>query len=205
MKKILFFLVFTTLIFSCAKEPVQPEFLDGENIEVDAIIEKHLETNNSIFDWNTVSLNVLWAAVEQSDNIVTVGYGEEHSFALATTAELNEQKEALLAKIFELEQEAATESLEFDDVFLRSHKTLAYFDIIIKSKATLKYLKEKNNLRYLEPGNYIFKKKEKANYKIMEIGCGKDPETINSGEPQNALLVAVGFILIPSLLMYKNH
>ena len=192
MKNVLFFAVLASLLFSCSKEPIISEFSSNEAIDVDAVIDEHLHRNNDIFNWDVVNIDVLWTAIEQGDHIVTVGYGTNGQYALANTTELKAQKEELLNDILTMERRATRNDLKLNDIFLNANEVLAYFDIIIKDKATLEYLKEEKNLRYVEPGNYIYKKEEKGqnnSYKLLSdgLGCGTSGETIN---PQDYTVVA---------------
>ncbi len=185
MKKFMFYGVLMTLFFSCAKEPVPTAISNNEPIDVDAIIEEQLHRTNRVFEWENVGLDVLWSAIEQGDYIVTVGYGADNQFDLANSPELQSQKEQLLNTILEMESKVSEQNIELSDILLNESETLTYFDVFIRNKATLKYLKEQANTRYLEPGNYIFKKEERdnPNHKLLldfGAGCGTDPQTINT-------------------------
>lgn len=175
MKKIISFALLLTVFFSCSEENILNETVENLN-DVDAIIENKLHQNNQVFNWNMVDTDVLWAAIEQGDYIVTVGYSNDYDMETASQPET--QKEQLLQKIINSENELSGNTLERTDILIKESRELTYFDVFIRHRATLELLEAETDIRYLEPGNYIFKK-QTVQTNRSDSGCGTDAQSIS--------------------------
>ncbi len=175
MKRSLVFLLALTLFFSCNKETIIEPF-DGD---VDAVINAHLHANNEVFNWNMVNNDVLWAAIEQGDYVVTVGYGDDYEYAIANQPEL--VKEQLIQKIYNLENELSDVELDRSNVVIKEDRDLTYFDVFIRNRATLDMLTEESGIRYVEPGNYTYNKQTPQSNRSGS-GCGTDAQNISSAD-----------------------
>lgn len=180
MKKILFLLLLTGIFFSCNKNEELQEETTIQDINVDAVIEKHLSTTNTIFNWQSADIDVLWAAVQQGDYVVSIGYGEDDQYELNSN-DLRVSREQLLTQVIALENQNTTQELTKEDVFLNQSDVLTYFDVYVKNKETLIFLRDHSAVRYVEPGNYIFKKEAQANV-ARSFGCGTAGDNINTND-----------------------
>ncbi len=183
MKRFFLFWVLLLFMFGCSKEEVSNDLVDDSHIVVDEIIEARLHSTNKVFNWQDVDLDVLWKAVKEGDNLVTVGYGGADDYDKVNDTRLQKQKETLLDDILRLEKEVLGKKTQMSDVLLTANKTLTYFDVFIFNKKTLEFIKSQQNIRYVEPANYIFKgKARKGSAKTSSLGCGTDAQTISSSD-----------------------
>jgi subtilisin family serine protease len=166
MKK-LFAVVITVSFFTSCKKDVT----DHQNAEektnqlktitqINAIIKQQLNTIGK-FEWSTASDEIIWSALQQSDNIASVGYkpatenninDKIHTINI-NDAEWKTAKENILQIIFD-EEVKANKDLQKANMEVWPETVLPVVDVEIKSLATIKKLRASNLLRYVEPMGY---------------------------------------------------
>jgi len=129
---------------------------------------------NGTFDWKEASDQLLWSAVMHGGNIVTVGYGDENeSFRTEKSDRLTAVKNDILTSIKSSSAEKATK-----DVLLFEDNTLNLIDVKVLDISTIKMLREKSNIRYIEPEGYEYSGEILAQDKSA-AGCDKSSNSIS--------------------------
>ena len=170
------------LIFACSKE--NTTLLVQENApatlsrnEIDTFIKHQIETKHQ-FDWNTASDEMIWSALQQSDQIMSIGYKpsdeinvEEKlaSIDLNTTKWKNARKQVLSIV---LKYESSTrKNISINTLEVWKENTLPVVDVRIENLATVKALRASNLVRYAEP----------MGYEPKEIGAAKSASSSGCG------------------------
>ena len=190
MKFINTYLLFTLFVFlmSCTQEQILEDSF-SENLEktqqqelmsvdeINKIIDASLKSTGT-FNWNQVTDQVLWSAVVHGDKVLTIGYGQkgEH-FRSPQNQRLTQTKNDIIQQVFNLEEEGKTE------MHVRAHEILNTLDISVKNFETISALRQRNDIRYLEPNGYSFFHNEAfpQNQKSSS-GCGFDGEALNQND-----------------------
>ncbi|PID67718.1 MAG: serine protease [Flavobacteriia bacterium] len=133
--------------------------------EINLIIQK-----NGSFDWKDASDYLLWSAAMNSDNIISVGYGET-SFSEEKSKVLLESKENLMKRI------AANEGVTVADVLLHDDAILNYFDIKVSKKSTIQLIRSIPDVRYVQPTGF-----SQSYFERSDSGCSNGPEVIAAAD-----------------------
>lgn len=153
--------------------PPQPEVATKENI--DAIIRSSLETQHK-FEWSMTSPELVWSALQQKDNMLSVGYqplntgdidNRIHTIDIQSS-EWKSVKEKLIAQILASEQQL-DKTLTREQVLIIEDETLPFINVIVKNFATVKLLRNNSTVRYAEPMAY---EPEPAVAADSDSGCG---------------------------------
>ena len=167
------------LLVSCSKDSqVEEEQLQNfpeEPLTIQQInsrITQDLETNGDL-DWNTVDTHMLWSAVVNGKNVLTIGYGEEgESFTEDRNSEIKEKKEALLSLV------TSNEGINIKDLKIVEQGVLNVMDVQVENIETIIALKKNPYVRYLEPNGYSSFTPQ-SNTGRSSSGCDKSGESIN--------------------------
>ena len=192
MKKILLYSLLFASLFSCKKTSItadqqyNAELIPTEKI--DAFIKTQIDQNNQ-FQWNTASVDMVWSALQQSDNIMSVGYkpcnmqGSEinlQGIDINSTG-WKEARDQVLQLILRSEQ-ALDPSLTLKSIMQWDESVLPVIDITVKNAATVKLLRANNLIRYAEPMGYepreavLAAQNSNSNNKTeSSSGCDGDP------------------------------
>ena len=78
MKKVIIpAIISLLLVSSCKKTTVETEAPESQELmsrsAIDVMIRSSIE-HTGVFEWGTVNSNTVWSALQQSDNILSVGY-----------------------------------------------------------------------------------------------------------------------------------
>ncbi len=180
MKKTIFSLLLTFVIFSCTQEnqeltsnqlPQQKTPLTAAKIN--SIINDKIDTEGD-FNWSDTNAYVIWSAAMRGDSILTVGYGtSESNFQKGIDSDkIKKQLLDITYKLEHLEEEKAA-------IFIADDAFLNVFDVKVKNIETVEALLENNNVRYLEPSGYQY-----FNATSLESssgsGCGFTSEVLSS-------------------------
>lgn len=189
MKKPIFRAILLLTIFaaSCTNEEsdiVQEEInevVDQQvpltTIEINDIINAELQSKGS-FDWKDASDHLLWSAVVNGNNILTIGYGDTtEDFDKSTAKNQEEIKGKLISIVRNLEDQSTSRE---EDLLIYDDKLLTVFDIHIEKMETIQSLRKNQGIRYIEPGNYNYLAAEQS--KSGGSGCGFDGETLSSAD-----------------------
>ena len=193
MKKNFFklcFVAFLGLTISCTKEGIENDSTEEvQNFNQELLTTKQI--NDEIksvlqetgkFYWKDTSLQLLWSASQQGQNILTIGYGTSASnFEKATTAKYSDIEKELLNII------STNESNPAEKIVIYSDPVLNIIDVVIKDQKTLYALRKNKNVRYIEPSDYRFFKfeEENGNYRSSSSGssgCGFESETLSASD-----------------------
>ncbi|RYD83444.1 MAG: serine protease [Sphingobacteriales bacterium] len=135
-----------------------PDLVSKESI--DAIIIQSLQANNK-FDWNMTTADVVWSALQQKDNMLSVGYQPEGFTNIDNTIhEINinaenwkKVKEQLIEKIIKSEQQL-DKALTRANIVIIEDEFLPFVNVVVKNYATVKMLRSNSTVRYADPMAY---------------------------------------------------
>ncbi len=186
MKKLLqhYVLAAILLMFACKKQetkspeqPITPTVLSTDVI--DAFIRQQIELNHK-FEWSTASDEMVWSALQQSDNIMSVGYQPEGEVNVAEKLagiDIKEDKwvdarEKVLNIIMGYEQ-ATHPELTLSNLEQWKENILPVVDVRVDNLATVKALRASGLVRYAEPMGYE-PKASMGNKTAGSSGCGSN-------------------------------
>jgi subtilisin family serine protease len=207
MKKIVLCCVLASLIFvSCKKESLQSgqeneELLSTETI--DAFIKKELN-DHRVFEWQTASVQMVWSALQHSDNIMAIGYkpaaftNVEDKMHLIDINDLSWQaaRNKVLQMVLASEQKLDP-SITLDAILQWKENVLPVINITIKNLATVALLRQSNLVRYAEPMGYEPKEAAmKANQQGGNDNAGLSSSGCGSNTAQTDLLANVDYTVI---------
>ncbi|HRD58096.1 MAG TPA: S8/S53 family peptidase [Ferruginibacter sp.] len=152
-----------------------PELMSTETI--DAFILQKLEAENK-FEWSSASSQLIWSALQQSDNWLSVGYAPENKTNIDNSIhQINIQlpewklaKEALIKKIIASEQQL-DKTLTKEQIVMVEDETLPFINVIVKNHATVVMLQKSKTVRYAEPMAY---EPKQAIQPDSDSGCGSN-------------------------------
>ncbi len=141
-----------------ADEISTPELMSTESI--DAFIIQKLQADNK-FEWSSAGTQMVWSALQQTDNWLSVGYAPAGKGNIDNTIQninINSNewrlaKEKLIEKIIISEQKL-DKSLTREQIVMIEDETLPFINVIVKSHATIAMLRKDNTVRYAEPMAY---------------------------------------------------
>lgn len=198
MKKLLIFGAITTLVFSaCKKTAVNPEsetaptLIDSKSI--DAFIKKSIQATGS-FDWSTASDEMIWSALQQSDNVLSVGYQPAGMGDISEKLHLIDIREAawkvarstVMQGILN-EERKLDASLTESAIVPWEEYVLPVINVYVKNISTIRLLRASKLVRYTEPMGY--EPKEIQTKVAGSSGCGS-----NVAEP--GLIANVDYMVI---------
>lgn len=182
MKRLLpFFLVI--FVFSCNKQDDEfnPHSKPEQELtiltpqEINKYINNSIQKNGS-FSWTDAEEFVLWSAIVNGNNILTIGYGSEDYSNLKSTNNLDIKNE-ILTQTRELEKG----NLKKDsDVLLFDDPVLNVIDVTVKDMNTLTELLKNQNIRFLEPPAYLYFEAE-GQLKSTK-GCDKNAQYVSTAD-----------------------
>lgn len=178
-RKIVKLLLLSLLVFnSCSKEdssenntivieesqrtPLSPAQI---NAKID-----QLNTKGN-FNWRDASSHLLWSAVVNGNNVVTIGFGNsKNNYERATTSNSAKIQSELLAIV--TKYEATT----LDKVLIMADADLNLMDVMIKNQETIIALRQSKLIRYVEPADYNYLSVRNAENRSgsTSSGCGYD-------------------------------
>jgi subtilisin family serine protease len=166
MKKLFAVVIAASFFTSCKKDVSEQSNAEEKTdqlktiTQINTIIKQQLSTTGK-FEWSTASDEIIWSALQQSDNIASVGYkpatenninDKIHTINI-NDAEWKTAKENILQIIFD-EEVKANKDLQKANMEVWPETVLPVVDVEIKSLATIKKLRASNLLRYVEPMGY---------------------------------------------------
>lgn len=146
--------------------------------EINEIINQILKEKGD-FSWQDVTDQVLWSAIVHGDNILTIGYGNKgESFRISNNQRLIQAKDDIIQQVTQLESTAKREALIDDDA------TLNVIEVKVSLLETIKNLRKRNDIRYLEPNGYSFFGNEAfpQNQMRSSSGCGFGASNLNGND-----------------------
>lgn len=190
MRKLSALLILVVMtIYSCSEtesEKVTPQLVTPEQAiipkaDIDAFVVNEVEQNGE-FNWNLTSDDMLWSALVHTEQVVTVGYEPttETGRALHTVNVEDEPWVLTRTQIIDdlLESAAITSQtpMKAEDLMLASHEVLPYMEVKVTGIAMIKALRDRPDVRYVEPADYAFSEVNYAEGKVASnSGCSNDP------------------------------
>ena len=184
MKKTVAFLAMLFIVNACNyDQEFKVETLDTEpqsSQELDDLIWSTLKTDGE-FDWNKQSDQVIWSALMQSDQVMSVGFQPaNYSKDLKETIHtinIEDQgwvsaREEVLSLIFE-EERRANPALTQEELIAFEENVLPVLDVKVTQLSTIAALRNSPLVRYAEPMGY----EPELNTAKSSSGCGGyDPD-----------------------------
>ena len=182
-KRILTLFLFT-LIISCSKE----DSMDNKSIvipenqrtpltptQINAKIDESINAKGT-FNWRDADSYLLWSAVVNGNNVVTIGFGNSKAnFERAKTTNAAKIQNELLAIITKYEDTT------LDKVLLSADQDLNLIDVIITKQETIIALRQSKYIRYIEPADYRYMDVRNATNRSStgtSSGCGFESEVL---------------------------
>jgi subtilisin family serine protease len=196
LNKILRISLLTLLIFSsCSRDENQSEdsiLIDASQktpltpVQINAKIDESLNAKGK-FNWSEASSHLLWSAVVNGNNIVTIGFGNSNTnFERAKTANNAKIQNNLLAIIMKYE------GTTLDKILITADTDLNLMDVIIEKQETIIALSKSKYIRYVEPADYSYLKVRNAESRsgspsnstnsTSSSGCGYESQTLASAD-----------------------
>ncbi|MDD3891797.1 MAG: hypothetical protein PHE03_05775 [Bacteroidales bacterium] len=158
MKRLFYlFLAILTIAFSCTKDELQQEANSPklskleplDPFEINTIINRYLEETGT-FRWEDVDAYVLWSAVMNGGNILTVGYDSEPFLEHRTKKSLSIKRE-IVSLVVDMESDAATKSKSEKEIVIFDSEVINYIDLHVTSIDVVEAIRYNPNVRYAEP------------------------------------------------------
>lgn len=148
--------------------------------EINSYIRQTLQQHHQ-FNWNAAPADMVWSALNQSDNILSVGYqpaGETnideriHNINTGSDAWKN-AREQVLQLIFD-EERTSNPSLVKEQLEVWPETVLPVMDVYVKNFSTIEKLRASGLVRYAEPLGYDTKLVDANNRIESSSGCGSN-------------------------------
>jgi len=182
-------IVLATIIFaSCTQEPftgetisVNPEQKEPLTTQqIDATIKQSLDTKGT-FVWGDTSDYFIWSAINQGNNIATIGFGDYKNDYERATSPNNQVIEQEILDII-----SKYEGKSIKDILIRSEAVLNVIDVKIEKQETVIALRKNKYLRYIEATDYIYEKDltntQRSASSGSASGCGFEGEPLNTAD-----------------------
>lgn len=148
-------------------------------LEINAKIDESINTKGS-FNWKESSSHLLWSAIAQGQNIVTIGFGNSKDDIERAKLSDNEKiQNDLLAIIMKYE------GTNLDKTLISSDEYLNLIDVVISKQETIIALRKSKYIRYIEPGDYKYFESKRVLEKMASgsgSGCGYDASTLSTAD-----------------------
>ena len=183
MKKYLSLFLFAALLMTACKktnmqaeDQVAPEKFSSERIDA-FIREKVLKEGK--FEWSSASDDMIWSALQESDQVLSVGYkpANESTAALKMESINISDKKWMDAKnevlnIILAEEQKTDKTVALNTIIQWEENVLPVIDIRVVNFSTIKKLRASGLVRYAEPMGY--EPKEVATKPVSSSGCGSN-------------------------------
>jgi len=146
--------------------------------QINAKISEELNTKG-VFNWNTASSHLLWSAVVNGNNVVSIGFGNSKSnFERAKTSNNAKIQSELLSII--TKYEATT----LDKIVIMSDSDLNLVDVVLNNQETIIALRQSKYIRYLEPADYSYLNDRNVENRSSGSGsgCGYEATTLAAAD-----------------------
>ena len=135
---------------------------------------------NGTFNWREADSYLIWSAVVNGNNVITIGFGNSKTnFERAKTINNTKIQNELLAIIMKYE------GTTLDKVLLSADPDLNLIDVLISKQETIIALRESKYIRYIEPGDYNYLAVRNAQYRSSVgtgSGCGYESEVLATAD-----------------------
>jgi len=177
-------LVVIVLLQACKKKesvnlaPATPALISNE--EIDYFIREQIRQHQK-FEWSTASDEMIWSALQQSDNILSVGYkpaSESNVEDRLADIDIKSDnwkaaRQQVLSIILKEESKTRTH-LTLEDLEEWKENVLPVVDVKVENLSTIKELRASNLVRYAEPMGYEPKSHQATQAVEGSSGCGSN-------------------------------
>ena len=188
-KRIIKLLLLSLIIFSsCSKEDSMNKdaiVIPDANknpltpTQINAKIDQALNTNHT-FNWRDADAHLLWSAVVNGNNVLTIGFGNSsNDFERAKSSNNAQIQKELLAII------TYYEGTTLDKVLINADAQLNLMDVIVTKQETIIALRQSQYIRYIEPADYRYSEVHNAQNRSSagtSSGCGYDAEILAAAD-----------------------
>lgn len=158
------------------KNPLTP-------VQINAKIDESLNTRGN-FNWRDASSHLLWSAVVNGHNVVTIGFGNSSTnFERAKTANNASIQNDLLKIIMKYEETT------LDKILIMADADLNLMDVMISKQETIIALRKSKYIRYIEPADYSYLNNQNtksnsvtASSSSSSSGCGYESTTLAAAD-----------------------
>jgi len=170
------------LIVSCKKtnmgtdEQAAPEKYSAQ--QIDAFIRQTIAVDNK-FEWSSATDDMIWSALQESDNVLSVGYKPADISAGSIKLEsvnINDSKWTSarneVLNIILAEEQKLDKRITISSIMQWEENVLPVIDIRVNNFSTIKKLRASNLVRYAEPMGY--EPKEVTAKTLSSSGCGSN-------------------------------
>jgi Subtilase family len=149
--------------------------------ELDLTIFKTLQ-NTGKFEWSSVSNEMVWSALTQSDKVLSVGYKPENEGDINSkihlidinATEWKSARDKVLDIVFE-EESRTNPSLKRSELEVFEESILPVIDLKVCNLSTIERLRSSKLVRYAEPMGYEAKGSSDAKSRVnSDSGCGSN-------------------------------
>ena len=195
MRKLATLLVGILVLYGCqptpetlTQQPRQPKAMTS--LAISEAIDEGLR-QQSPFNWQAASTDLLWNAAMQEDSLLVIGYQPEGFTRIDEQIHAIDVQSAswrgALDRVKVSVQNVYDElgvGLDIEDQVLNVHATLPYFHMKVTYAEEIERLRDLPQVRYVEPATYEPLEGSIADGLRTEskLGCGNDPENVPSSE-----------------------
>ncbi len=156
----------------------QPSPVRYSSQQIDAFIKQTIAEQHA-FDWNVASDEMIWSALQESDQVLSVGYkpaGINNQELKLETVNINDPS-WLAAKhevlnIILTEEKRSGKDITLDKIIQWEENVLPVIDIRVENFSTIQKLRASKLVRYAEPMGY--EPKQVADKPASSSGCGSN-------------------------------
>lgn len=171
-------------VMSCTKTPAPRKQVQDPSLipaaTIDAFIRQQLQ-EQSVFSWSAASDEMIWSALQQSDQVLSVGYrpaGETGVEERLASIQINDTK-WLKARQQVLDIILASEKVTRPDLTSSAlevweEHTLPVMDVRVERFETVQLLRASALVRYAEPMGYEPEREERGEGVLSSSGCGSN-------------------------------
>ncbi|WP_405206143.1 S8 family peptidase [Aquimarina sp. LLG6339-5] len=154
--------------------------------EINQFIFETTESNQTSFDWNMASQDILWSAIIHSNNEVMIGYKKEEwnnidvrNYIFENSQDKNGNVEILNIKkdLIHTLQEGIENKTNKEEIIIEENDRLLSFTIKIFNIETLRSIATSSTIRYIEPMYDLYQEANNHNSISKDngnLGCGSD-------------------------------
>lgn len=170
MKRLLLCCALALTFFACNDEVLAPtETTTAEaqtpltRTELNQLVENHLHTTNTVYDWNDASENVVWSALTLSEHHASLGYqpaGYQNINETIHEIDVNAgawktTRDELVSDLIEATTRLTGAPITEQDLFVfEEDGVLPIIDVKVLHPGVLTEFRNRPDVRYLEPSNY---------------------------------------------------
>ncbi|MCG8702326.1 MAG: S8 family serine peptidase, partial [Bacteroidales bacterium] len=159
------------IAISCTEKQHETEFDRIQpslaKLDINNWIRSSLEKTGDV-NWNQVSDELLWNAVNHGENILTIGYGEHYDASLKSTL-AKSAKQNIIDIVTNKNNTCGLKSAHSPVIF--EDENLTIVDVMVTNIETIRKLRKIKGIRYMEPSGYSFDDNTEELKSTIGAGC----------------------------------